>query len=60
MPQHNIGQCGDQYIQAILNEHPQNCLDMFHMEVPAIRTICDVLRELYIMEPTECTSVEKS
>lgn len=43
MSQHNIGLGGDQYIQEVLNGHPQNCLEMFRMEVSAFHYVCDML-----------------
>ncbi|XP_035542818.1 protein ALP1-like [Juglans regia] len=60
MPHHNIGLRGDQYIQAVLNGNPASCKEMFRMEVPAFRYVCDLLRGSLIMDPTERVSVEES
>ncbi|KAF5466007.1 hypothetical protein F2P56_015966 [Juglans regia] len=60
VPEHNIGLRGDQYIQAILNGNPRTCKTMFHMEIPAFRYMCDLLRQSLIMDPTERVSVEES
>ncbi|KAF5445441.1 hypothetical protein F2P56_034489 [Juglans regia] len=60
MPEHNIGLRGNQYIEAVLNGNPRTYKTMFQMEVPAFRYVCDLLRQSFIMDPTERVSVEES
>lgn len=35
---------GHKYMFAILNGHPQNCKDLFRMEVEVYRVLCSLIR----------------
>ncbi|XP_042957659.1 uncharacterized protein LOC122293214 isoform X2 [Carya illinoinensis] len=60
-PQHNIGLHGREYIIAVLNGHPDNCYEMFRMEVYAFRALCDRLRrDVALRDSTREVTVEEA
>ncbi|XP_041011305.1 L10-interacting MYB domain-containing protein-like [Juglans microcarpa x Juglans regia] len=60
MPEHNIGLRERDYIVAILNGHPNNCWNIFWMEIYAFEALCNTLRGNEYLESTREVSVEEA
>ncbi|XP_035551106.1 uncharacterized protein LOC118349685 [Juglans regia] len=60
MPEHHIGLRGRDYIIAILNGHPNNCWNLFQMEIYGFEALCNILRANEYLTSTREVSVEEA